>query len=357
MKFRNKKKDKNRYRNDEEDYDHNSYLIKDVEEKPIVDKIILPTDLWLKALEVGRETYNEVGFYLIGLFRSKTCYIYDLIEFDYEEQSGAFIETGIKRAARLRAGLPLGLKIVGNMHKHPGFLSYSGTDRRDYLRYGRGNSQNAFLIYIVDPYDGIAGYTATQDDIYKVDVEIRELEDDEKLINKSITLKIDFKIISQKSDKIKNLKFDLIDQLSSEILKNYSRSNLFEDGIKISNDEQIISVGKNLDLQPKTPVYLKGVGFNPDLVLRIFLDPDNDLYDLRDILVHLIKVDKRKIDGIRFFNEGELLPNYTLIGDIDSILTWEVIEIQKKEFNLKFFKELFNLISNISISNIYGWFD
>ena len=354
MKFK-KNHNRNRSLDDERDYDENSYMVRDLEERPLVDKIIFPTKLWLKALEAGRKTYNEVGFFIIGLFRGKTCYVYNLIEFDYVEQSGAFIETGIKRAVRLRAGIPVGLHIIGNMHKHPGFLQYSNTDRRDYLRYGRSNSQNAFLIYIVDPYDGIAGYTATESEIYKIDVEIRDLELNEILIEKKVSLSIDFRMLVQKSENIKNLRFNLVDQLSSEILKNFSRSSLFNNNVEICEENLVDDINENLELIPKTPVFLKNIGFNNEMIIRVFMDPDDDLYDLRDILIQLVKIKENNISKIIFIENEKKLSNTTLISEINSVLIWEFDSTIIKKFSFKFFNEIFNLISNITLSNLYGW--
>ncbi|MHA1271530.1 MAG: hypothetical protein ACTSPY_17185 [Candidatus Helarchaeota archaeon] len=337
------------------DYDYNDDFFKlDFEERPLVKKIILPTNLWLKALEIGRKTHNEVGFFIIGLFKGKICYVYDLIEFDYTEQSGAFIETGIKKAARLRAGLPVGLSIVGNMHKHPGFLQYSNTDRRDYLLYGRGGLQNAFIIYIVDPYDGVAGYTATEDKIHKVEVEIRDLELNEKLIKKNISLKINIEMYIQESESIKDMKFRFIDHLSSEILKNFSRSFFFENNIKISNSLFVNEISENLNIRPKKPIFIKNIGFNDEILIRIFLDSSNTLYELKEILSHLVKIQENDIYKIKFIENGIILPNNTLISEINAPLEW-IIERKPIKFNFKFFKELNEFILNIYITNIYGW--
>ena len=345
-----------RYKKKYDDYESEfGYLDIEHEDKPIVNKIILPTKLWLKALDIGRQTPNEVGFYIVGLFRGKTCYIYDLIEFDYTEQSGAFIKSGLKKIARIRAGLPAGLDIVGNMHKHPGFLGYSGTDKKDYLLYGKGSSQNAFIIYIVEPYDGIAGYTATENNIYEVEVEIRELEPYEQLIEKKISLKIDLKLVAQKSENVKGLKYRFLDQIGHELLKLFSRSDFEIDNIPIPYDLKLDQIPKKLDIPPRYPVYLKNVGLNEDILIRIFLDQDDTLYKLRDILLDLIKIDESEITKLRFVENDKILPNYTKVSKIKTPLEWKIIEEHKK-INLIFFKNLFDLILDILITDTFGWY-
>jgi len=330
----------------------------DYEEKPLVTHIILPTKLWLKALEEGRKTSNEVGFFIIGLFKGKICYVYNLIEFDYIEQSGAFIESGVKRLARIRAGLPVGLKIVGNMHKHPGFLGYSGTDKRDYLKYGAMSSQNAFLIYIVEPYDGIAGYTATESKIHKIEVDIRDLDPDEMLIEKNISLQVNFPMVVQKSDYIKSIRFKLIDQLSSEILKNFSRGNL------VDNDDFILpgmltgaEISDNLKLNPKIPLFIKNIGINKEMIFRIFMEPENTLNDLKEILLDMTKISDYDISKIQFYENNKLVPSYTKISKINSVLDWKIGLLPLKKFKLIFFKDLFDIIINYYISIIYKWVD
>ncbi|MBD3230724.1 MAG: hypothetical protein GF329_21275 [Candidatus Lokiarchaeota archaeon] len=352
MKFRKKRKDK-----DSRDKISNikNFHELDIKERPLIDKIILPTDLWLKALKIGRQTFNEVGFYMVGLFRGRTCYVYNLIEFEYEEQSGAFIESGLRRAIRLGAGLPSGLKIIGNMHKHPGFLSYSRTDRRDYLRYGRSHSQNAFLIYIVEPYDKIAGYTATEDRIHEIEVDIRDLDYDEELIEKNISIEIEIKMNTQKKDKVKTLKYNLIDQLSPEILKHFSRSDLYENGERIPRHNQVMEIGKNLSLPSKKPVFLKGIGFKKEMAFRIFLGSTDTLFELKDALMELIKLEISDYSRIKFFSNDEMLPDHTRISEINSVLNWKIEKKPVKEFSLKFFHDLFTLISNISISRVFWW--
>ena len=52
------------------------------ENKPLIEKVILPSFLYKYAIERGQKTVSEVGFYIIGLVQGKIAYCYDLIEFD-----------------------------------------------------------------------------------------------------------------------------------------------------------------------------------------------------------------------------------------------------------------------------------
>ena len=56
------------------------------QEHPLIEKVILPKFLYKFAMEEGKKTSSEIGFYILGLFRGKIAYCYDLIEFDYYEQ-------------------------------------------------------------------------------------------------------------------------------------------------------------------------------------------------------------------------------------------------------------------------------
>ena len=119
-------------------------------DKLFIEKVVLPRFLYKYALERGKDTSSEVGFYIIGLIRGKVAYCYDLIEFDYYEQSSTYLETNFAKDFRLRAGLPIGMEILGNMHKHPGqMLSYSSTDERTFRRYARDTkNRNVFIIFV-----------------------------------------------------------------------------------------------------------------------------------------------------------------------------------------------------------------
>lgn len=296
--------------------------IRDESDTPAVKEIILPPSLYQHALRRGYQTYNEVGFYLIGLFKNQVCYIHDLLEFDYSEQSGGFIESGMARYVRLKAGLPLGLHIVGHMHKHPGFTQFSATDKRNFLRYGNANPLNAFLIYIVDPHEEIRGYTATAERIFPVKIHHRELSPEEELVEKEICVEFSTKVLLPKKSTYSDFHFLFSEKISSEILKFFSRPT-FQISSGNINDEADILADAQITIRPRKAVEIKGVGNNKRLQYRIFMEENEKLAALTSNLKELVELPEDKRYEIRLYEEGRELPQDMKVKEISHPVTWQ----------------------------------
>ncbi|MHA1266195.1 MAG: hypothetical protein ACTSRS_13260 [Candidatus Helarchaeota archaeon] len=292
------------------------------ESAPLVKEIILPPSLFQHAIRRGYETYKEVGFYLIGLFKKGVCYIHDIIEFDYSEQSGGFIESGMARYVRLKAGLPLGLQIVGHMHKHPGFTQYSATDKRNFLRYGNANLLNAFLIYIVEPSEEIRGYTATSEKIYPVDVNIRDLTPEEELLEKKIRVQFNTKIVLPKSSTYSDLYYLFSERISSEALKHFSRPTIQIEG-NVAEESSQVSVDIPIKIIPRKAVEIADVGNNPRLKYRIFMKESETVAELGRILKELTNLPKERGYELVFYEKKRKLLKSTKIKDIEDVLEWD----------------------------------
>lgn len=291
--------------------------------EPFVKEIVLPPTLYKHALRRGYETYKEVGFYLIGLFKKGVCYIHDLIEFEYSEQSGGFIESGMARYMRLKAGLPLGLRIIGHMHKHPGFTQYSDTDKRNFLKYGYANPLNAFLIYIVEPKEKISGYTATAEKIFPVNVSIRELTPDEQLLEKEIKVKFTTKVLIPKNSTYSDFRMLFSEKVSSESLKFLSRPSIQVKG-NVAEKNSIISKNSKIEVVPRKVIEIEDVTNNPDLRYRLFMDERETIADLEKSLKQLTNRPKEKGYEVVFYEKGRKLTRATKLKVIKHPLVWSL---------------------------------
>lgn len=271
----------------------------------------------------GYETYQEVGFYLIGLFKKGVCYVHDLIEFEYSEQSGGFIESGMARYVRLKAGLPLGLQIIGHMHKHPGFTEYSATDKRNFLRYGHSNPLNAFLIYIVDPSEKIRGYTATAEKIFPIKITIRDLTPDETLLEKEIEVEFKTKVLLPKNSTYSDFHFLFSEKISSESLKFLSRPSIQADDKPTQRDSHISAAAK-IKVTPRRAIEVEDIGNNSNLRYRILMDENETVADLGKNIKQLISLPQEKGIEVIFLEAGRKLPRSTKIKDIQQPLVWNV---------------------------------
>ncbi len=310
-------------RNDDYSPEWNRINASETKSGPFVKEIILPPSLYSYALERGGETYKEVGFYLVGFFKKGICYIYDLIEFDYSEQSGGFIESGMKRYLRLRAGIPVGLRIVGHMHKHPGFTQYSATDKRNFLRYGNANPLNAFLIYMVDPYPQISGYTATSEKIFPVSVIIRELTSDEELLEKELKIAFSTKVLLPKKTNLSDFNLLFSENIGSETLKVLSRPTIQFNEMD-GETASIITEKTRIRVIPRKAVEIEGIGKNKKLRYRIFMEETEIIADLEKILTQLVDIQKQKGYDLVFYENGQKLSKNTKIKEIRLPLTWDL---------------------------------
>ncbi len=314
-------------------------------DKLLVQKVILPKFLYKHALDQARKTSSEVGFYIIGLIRGKVAYCYDLIEFDYYEQSAIYLETNFAKDFRLRTGLPIGLDILGNMHRHPGqMLSYSSTDKGTFTRYARDTqNRNVFIIYVVDP-DDLRAYTAVEDEVHKIEIEIRNLTQDERLKTFNFTIPINFQVCGPKDSKVNALRYNFISDAPHEVSKCLSRPIFLLDYKEISDDELLMDVPE-IEVVPYVPIDVK-LGQNYRLAYRFYLPANAKVKDLYDMLIKDFKIspilglyldDKELEDGLKLSRiVGKMLnlKEKELLEDID-----KYEELEKISKSLKSMKE------------------
>ncbi len=88
---------------------------------------------------------KETGFFLIGCKNSllSEITVVDVIEYDYLERTRSFILSNPEQKILLYNSLPIGVRIIGNLHSHPFVedqinLAPSLTDLKTYQNYSEG---------------------------------------------------------------------------------------------------------------------------------------------------------------------------------------------------------------------------
>jgi hypothetical protein len=315
--------------------DYNNIDERDYEDQngPFVKEVVLPPTVYNHALHRGYQTYQEVGFYLIGLFKKGVCYVYDLVEFEYSEQSGGFIESDMARFFRVKTGIPMGLRIVGHLHKHPGFTSYSATDKQNFLRYGHSNPLNAFLIYMVEPHNKISGYTATAEKIFNVTVTIRELTPEEMLMEKDLKIEFKTKVLLPRNSEDSDIARIFAENIGSETLKYLSRPS-----IQPQEKTEAASTESAIEVIPRKAVEIQNVGNNKNILYRVFMEETETIADLEKIFKRLVNIPKQKGYELVFIQNGQKLPNDTEIAAVNQPLAWTLETSVLQEPYTKFFK-------------------
>ena len=289
---------------------------------PGISKVVLPEELFHMAVRRGLETPTEVGFFMVGLVRKGVAYIYDLVEFDYEEKSHVLVRSGVERKLKLVGALPLGLRLIGNMHKHPGTPTPSWIDREMFLKYASGGGQHAFVIYTVRPVEARA-YTVRDGRIVEVDCEIRELEEDEKLASVRLKASLDVRICFPRNISLFELKLMLATGLRYEFEKQlgFPRISLGEGGEP--GVAELAEAGL-ANVIFYTPVDVEAE-WSDGLFYRLYVDEELEDEELQELVskalgrdVSVVEVGVR--EGIRFLRvrrEGFVGGGRTLEGDAD----------------------------------------
>lgn len=290
-------------------------------------KVIIPTYLWEKMLDVGRETTDEVAFHLLGRKRADlSILVLDVIEVDYRVQSGGFVRAGLRKEARIKAGIPVGLDYVGLMHKHPGWNRrqgyeprysklnhFSGTDNETFTRKWREGSDYVYPIYYSD--GTIASFSVN--DNGSVELIETEIIDDQvdKLVYKKMSFKLDVEVACHPNMSLRSFKFAALDRIGSEIEKLYKRGDLVDELNAELNPTVKINEVPNykLGIRPLKMVKVQ-LGENPAIQYRFYMKETETLEDLRQILLKEFGIYAKLING------GEELPLDMKIGEVNSVI-------------------------------------
>ena len=245
-----------------------------------INKVVLPEPLFKMAVRRGRATHAEVGFFMIGLVRRDVAYIYDLVEFDYEEKSPVLVRSGLDRKLRLVGALPIGLRLIGNMHKHLGAPIPSRVDEDMFLKYARGGGQHAFVIYTVDPEDARA-FTVRDGRVIEIGCEVRALEEDEELSSIRLRISLDVRACFPKSSSIFELKLLLANALCRELEKQVGLPKMCSGEEEISDVAKLVEAGL-ASVRSYMPVDVEA-SWSPGLFYRFYVDEglgDKELIEL-----------------------------------------------------------------------------
>jgi len=295
-------------------------------------KVIILKHLWKKMLDVGRKTHAEVAFHLIGTKNGDlSVSVLDVIETDYNIQSGGFIRSGLRKEARIKAGLPVGLEYLGIAHKHPGSNSYnhyeptyskssffSGTDHNTFTRHWREGNAYVYPIYHSDA--SIASYSVDKNgNVEWIETIIVDDTEVKTLIKQKFHFDLNIEVLYPEGTSDQRLKLMVLDRISDEIEKLYKRGQL-KDRSRI---EPLSSVNVQL-------------GNNPNIMYRFYMSPDETLENLRDEIYSTFDL------YVRFKNGGSELSFNTKIKDLNSSL--HIVKMRPPHY---FENKLKSLIINI----------
>ncbi len=313
------------------------------ENGPIIEKVVLPNFLYKHAIKQGQKTSSEVGFYIVGLIRGKTAYCYDLIEFDYYEQGPTYVETDFAKDFRLRAGLPIGLEILGNMHKHPGrMLTFSNTDKETFTKYARdSHNRNVFIIYVLNP-DELVAFNAVNDKVHKIEIEIRNLNREERLKIYHFTIPITFQLCGPKNSKIQDLRFNFISNAAHEVGKCLSRP-IFIYGYQEIPDKEILLNIDEIEVIPFVPIDIK-LGQNFDIAYRFFLPANAKIEDLYEKITKDFKISPTLE---LFSGDKELDKKIKLSEMVGKVLILKEKEFEKQKGKIENFEQLKKSVNSL----------
>jgi len=247
-----------------------------------VSKVVVEERAFEMAIERGRAEPAEVGFFMIGLLRGDVAYVYDLVEFEYEEKSPTFIRSGAERKAMLVGMLPLGLRLMGMMHKHPSSIGArpSLTDERTFMKYAEDGIY-VFIIYTVEPLEARA-YTVHEGRVVEIGFEARGLREEEELISLQLTMMVNVRVCVQKGTTLFELKNLLSTRLPYEVEKQIYDVELLSDGEELREGVDLSSVG-TLEVRPLRPVDVEA-SWAPGLFYRFYVGREATREEVADLL-------------------------------------------------------------------------
>ena len=246
-----------------------------------ITKVVLPEGLFQLAVEKGRSTLAEVAFFMVGLIRHGIAYVYDLVEFDYKEQSLLSVCSGVERELRLAGVLPLGLGILGIMHKHPGSTTPSVVDEELFLSCARAGGQNVFVIYTVRPVRASA-YTVVSDEVVEVDCEIRELAEEEKLATFQVLVPLSMRICWPKGAPLIELRAKMVRGLWDEAVKQLGLPVLICGEAEPSSLEEL-AASRSAEVRPRRPVDVEATWME-GLAYRLYVDQEATAEEILDLI-------------------------------------------------------------------------
>ncbi|MBS7269323.1 MAG: hypothetical protein KIH10_10875 [Candidatus Freyarchaeota archaeon] len=290
---------------------------------PEIVKVCIDRDLFNRALKRGFDTENEVAYFTVGFIKDRVAYICDLFEFDYQEQSGAHVKSDYVKKSIIGSSLPIGLDLIGNMHKHPRSIgtSYSSIDEENWLEYSTRGKPCAFIIYTTDPV-ALSGYTVSNGEIVKIGCEVKEFSREEKPRALSFTLPVNVNICCSGDTKLFEIVSRFRDQISRNTL-NYISPKFTSKGVEIEGSLLLKDVA-DLKIEPLYPVDI-AVGMNSSIAYRFYFTGDTKLREIQERIVEIYG-----FDDFEFYHNGKAIHEDTPIKELnDRVLIPGKSEVKK----------------------------
>jgi len=213
-------------------------------------KLVIDDKAYSYVVERSKATKTEIGFYMIGIMRENTGYVYDVIEFPYLDRSPVIVSSDPNKLGKILTALPLGLRVIGTLHKHPESLGteYSSIDESTYINW----SSAGFFIHAIFSNNGkkIAAYAVIDKKIRKAGVKIKDLSN-EKLYSAVINIPLELRIFYHPNEKA----LDLLNRVERSILINIAKRIL---PLKLDNVSLESNVGRldSIEIQNKAIIYV-----------------------------------------------------------------------------------------------------
>lgn len=324
-------------------------------EKPYIRKVVMEDEILDKALRRGREETTEVAFYLIGLIKDRYALVYDILEFPYEERSGASVSSNPENLGMLFTAVPFGLEVIGIMHKHPSGIgpSFSSVDKRTFLKWDK-NGGKAHLIF---SDSDVRAFTVNEEEIVSIDFEVNSLE---PLSSITLDLPMTVKLFFPAKSRVLDIVQVLEKELPSETLKRFSPVRFKEKGIM-----DRIERNKSMEMRKRVLVRVASPNqerftyrfFTPEdtnfgtlkgkITSTLSLDPSTDFYTEEGRILEKTPVSKltgkiiyprtsiREIITQQVSNQLEQRQEKTLLKDKIKQLSTSVTELKSEMEELK----------------------
>jgi len=286
-------------------------------------RIVIDTKAFETALKRGTKEEYEVGFYMIGLFKDNTAYVYDIIEFPYLKQDNLLISSDPAKLGKIFTALPLGLRIIGTLHKHPDSLGskFSSIDAETFRQWSR----DGIYIHVIFSREGkdLAAYMVIDDKIRKVDLEIRDLSN-ERLRSVVLTLPMEFRIYYHPKEKA----IDLLNRIERSLILAVSKRLLPVQFIDSPLNSTIADMDV-LKFKKKTVIYV--VTDRQDFFYYELAYPSELRFgDIKEELISILNLNK----DVEFYTQKGLIYDDTPLSELNGLVIYPRPTLEKLLHNM-----------------------
>jgi len=267
--------------------------------------IIIDENVFHRAVNRGKLVPYEVGFYMVGLLRENTAYVYDIVEFPYLKQSNVIVSSDPTKLGKIFLALPLGIRIVGTMHKHPDSMGSrpSSIDEETFRRWAR----EGFFIHVIFSRNGsdVSAYTVVDDRVRKAKVIIRDLSD-EKPESVVINIPLQLRLYFHPNEKL----LDILNRVERALLVNISKRLLplkFKHGTLDIRARDL----NEFDIEKKAILYVM-TDRHDFFAYELVYPPDLKFGDIKDEISKLLNLD----ENMEFFTVDGKIHDTTRLFEI-----------------------------------------